>query len=108
SRGTYTFDYVKRSLHISIFTICIYHKRGMFSTVRNSTPRPSARSIVVLSFVLLCVLASNAQDWFKTETSSGATNIRIAVADFNANSPDATPLKRTFDATLYSHLASPG
>jgi TolB protein len=80
----------------------------MLRLVRNSTPRTSLLSLVTLSFVFLCVSAANAQDWFKTETSSGATNIRIAVADFNATSPDATPLKRTFDATLYSDLASAG
>jgi len=80
----------------------------MLRLVRNSTPRTSLLSLVILSFVFLCVSVANAQDWFKTETSSGATNIRIAVADFNATSPDATPLKRTFDATLYSDLASAG
>ncbi len=80
----------------------------MFRPVRNSTPRPFLLSFATLTFVLLSVSAANAQDWFKTETSSGATNIRIAVADFNPSSPDATPLKRTFDTTLYSDLASAG
>ena len=51
-----------------------------------------------------------AQDWFKTETSSGAANIRIAVADFKPLSADAqaTALKRTFDTTLYADLANAG
>jgi TolB protein len=82
----------------------------MFSTVRNSTPRPSVRSIVALSFVLFCVSVANAQDWFKTETSSGVSNIRIAVADFHPSigDPQAVALKRTFDTTLYSDLASAG
>ena len=80
----------------------------MFRPVRNSTPRLSLLSLATLSLVFLCVSALNAQDWFKTETSSGATNIRIAVADFSPTSPDATPLKRTFDTTLYSDLASAG
>jgi len=30
-----------------------------------------------------------AQDWFKTETSSGADRIRIAVADFKPASADS-------------------
>ncbi len=80
----------------------------MFRPVRNSTPRTSLLPLLTLSLIVLCASAANAQDWFKTETSSGATNIRIAVADFNSTSPDATPLKRTFDATLYSDLASAG
>ena len=52
----------------------------------------------------------SAQDWFKTETSSGATSIRIAVADFKPGGadPQTVPFKRTFDATLYSDLATAG
>jgi TolB protein len=51
-----------------------------------------------------------AQDTFKTETSSGVTNIRIAVADFKPTSADAqvSGLKRTFDSTLYADLANAG
>jgi TolB protein len=53
---------------------------------------------------------ANAQDWFKTETSSGASSIRIAVADFKPGStdPQTIPLKQTFDATLYADLATAG
>lgn len=60
--------------------------------------------------LLLSVAPLRAQDWFKTETSSGAANIRIAVADFKPLSTDAqvTDLKRTFDTTLYSDLANAG
>jgi TolB protein len=51
-----------------------------------------------------------AQDWFKTETSSGVSNIRIAVADFKPLSadPQTAGLKRTFDTTLFSDLANAG
>ena len=60
--------------------------------------------------LLVSVAPLRAQDWFKTETSSGAANIRIAVADFKPLSADAqvTDLKRIFDTTLYSDLANAG
>ena len=60
--------------------------------------------------LLVCAAPLRAQDWFKTETSSGAANIRIAVADFKPHSadPQAANLKRTFDTTLYSDLANAG
>lgn len=51
---------------------------------------------------------AGAQDWFKTETSSGADRIRIAVADFKPASGDAGPLKTAFDTTLYADLANAG
>ena len=91
-------------------TLCIYHKRGMPSPVRKLTPRTSPLWLAVISLVIACGSTANAQDWFKTETSTGASNIRIAVADFKAASTDGqtSPLKRTFDATLYSDLASAG
>lgn len=63
---------------------------------------------------LLILFASaasmRAQDWFKTETSSGVSNIRIAVADFKPLSadPQTAGLKRTFDTTLFSDLANAG
>ncbi len=62
--------------------------------------------------LLLLAYASSllAQEGFKTETSSGVTNIRIAVADFKPGSADAqtAALKRTFDATLFADLTSAG
>ena len=65
--------------------------------------------MVVLS-VLFTAAGSGlqAQDWFKTETSSGADRIRIAVADFEPATGDAGPLKSTFDATLFSDLTNAG
>src|SRR5580698_9721747 len=63
-----------------------------------------------LTLLLVSTSALHAQDWFKTETSSGASNIRIAVADFKPSLADAqtAALKTTFDATLYSDLANSG
>jgi len=74
----------------------------------------SIRLALATAFVLILSFSSQnlcAQDWFKTETSSGVSNIRIAVADFKAVSaadPQTVPLKRTFDTTLYSDLANAG
>lgn len=72
--------------------------------------------LAALRVCLVCVVVLatgstvEAQDWFKTETSSGADRIRIAVADFKAVSadPQAPVLKATFDTTLYSDLANAG
>ena len=66
--------------------------------------------LAALTLLLVSTSALHAQDWFKTETSSGASNIRIAVADFKPSLTDAqtAALKSTFDATLYSDLANSG
>ena len=81
-------------------------------TVRNPIAHPARHFKIWLAALtlLLATSALHAQDWFKTETSSGASNIRIAVADFKPTSSDAqtTSLKSTFDATLYSDLANAG
>lgn len=61
--------------------------------------------------LLLCANSlSHAQDTFKTETSSGVTNIRIAVPDFKPLSadPQVAGMKKTFDTTLFSDLANAG
>ncbi len=64
----------------------------------------------ILAILLLTGTALRAQDWFKTETSSGADRIRIAVADFKPASadPDTQPFKTTFDTTLSSDLTTAG
>jgi TolB protein len=64
----------------------------------------------VLLLLLACVSSLYAQEGFKTETSSGVSNIRIAVADFKPASadPQTAVLKHTFDATLFSDLANAG
>ncbi len=76
---------------------------------------PIFRSVALRVAFFVVVLfpagsAAQAQDWFKTETSSGADRIRIAVADFKPVSTDseAHAFKGTFDTTLYSDLANAG
>jgi TolB protein len=63
-----------------------------------------------LLLVLACASSLCAQDTFKTETSSGVSNVRIAVADFKAAGadPQIEALKRTFDTTLFADLANAG
>jgi TolB protein len=80
---------------------------------RPARPAPQISRLLALRLVVITLLLSpalHAQDWFKTETSTGVSNIRIAVADFKATLPDpqTTPLKRTFDTTLYSDLSNAG
>jgi TolB protein len=64
------------------------------------------------SLLLLLAGASvlHAQEGFKTETSSGVSNIRIAVADFKPASadPQTSSFKHTFDTTLYADLSNAG
>ena len=77
-------------------------------------PTSNVRRLWITALCLLFVSASSvtarAQDWFKTSTSSGASTIRIAVADFKPGSadPQTLPLKRAFDTTLYADLANAG
>ncbi len=71
------------------------------------------KPLLALAALLATLPASRpacGQDWFKTETSSGAERIRIAVADFKPSATDAQTAtdKKTFDATLYSDLANAG
>ncbi len=67
-------------------------------------------TLASLFFLLLASASLNGQDWFKTETSSGAERIRVAAADFQAQpaTAEATPLKQVFDATLFSDLNAAG
>ena len=85
----------------------------MKTSMSNTVRRPAwlraliPRTLFIALLVLSCQVAS-AQDWFKTETSSGADRIRIAVASFKAATPDAGPLKQTFDTTLFADLNQAG
>ena len=90
--------------------LCIYHRREMLSPVRKSTPHHPKLWFAAISLLILCPSTIHAQDWFKTETSSGANRIRIAVANFKPLSGDAqtSGLKGAFDTTLYSDLTSAG
>ena len=66
--------------------------------------------LAVAAAVLLLVPPTGAQDNIFTGTNSGATTIRIAVADFKPLAADAqsTAFKQTFDATFYADLANAG
>ena len=59
--------------------------------------------------LLACTLL-HAQEGFHTETSTGVTNVRIAVADFKPSStdPQTGTFKTTFDSTLFADLANAG
>jgi TolB protein len=70
-------------------------------------------SVLILSLaaaVALLAPLARAQDNIFTGTNSGATSIRIAVADFKPLAADAqsTAFKQTFDATFYADLANAG
>ncbi|HEX7159296.1 MAG TPA: Tol-Pal system beta propeller repeat protein TolB [Edaphobacter sp.] len=69
--------------------------------------RPHLPWLTALTILFVLSTTLRAQDWFKTETSTGVSNIRIAVADFKATIAP-TNLKSTFDTTLYSDLANAG
>ena len=77
-----------------------------------SIPFHSILALLVSAFILAvhCAPSARAQDNILTGTSSGATSIRLAVADFKplAADPQTATCKQTFDATLYADLASAG
>jgi TolB protein len=79
---------------------------------KRSSPIRNAQRFCFAAFLLLLVFAVPlcAQEGFHTETSTGVTNVRIAVADFKTASadPQADTLKRTFDTTLFNDLANAG
>jgi TolB protein len=71
-----------------------------------------SRIFPLFATLLIGVLSSHlqAQDWVHTGTNMGNDRIRIAAADFKpvGVDPQTPALKATFDATLYSDLASAG
>ncbi len=81
----------------------------MVSFPRTRPVSPCQMALFALTLLLLAP-AARAQDWFKTETSTGAERIRLAAADFKAASanPETQDLKQTFDTTLYSDLGQAG
>jgi len=88
-------------------TVPTLHLEGPIK--RMKTP-PVLLPFFALFLVCLTVTQLPAQDWVHTGTNLGNDRIRIAAADFKPLSADPqTPaLKATFDATLYSDLASAG
>src|SRR5271155_1325288 len=75
-------------------------------------PIRSAQLSCLGVFLLLFVSTASlhAQDWFKTETSSGVASVRIAVSDFKplSTAPQTASLKKTFDTTLFNDLSNAG
>jgi TolB protein len=99
------------------FIASIYHGEMDSTSPKSRQPSlPSWPRITILSLflasglALLCALPAIAQDTVYTGASSGATSVRIAVADLKPVAADAqTPvLKQTFDATFYADLANAG
>ncbi len=83
----------------------------MHSEQRSSPIRNGQRfCFAALLLLLACTVTLYAQEGFHTETSTGVSNVRIAVADFKAASsdPQIEGLKRTFDTTLFADLANAG
>jgi len=74
------------------------------------SPTRKLLRVCLPSLIFIASLQATAQDNVFTGTNSGATRIRIAVADFKPTSadPSTAPLKATFDATLYADLANAG
>ncbi len=67
-------------------------------------------SLLLIILTALASLPMAAQDWIYTGSSLGNDRMRIAAADFKpvGSDPQTPSLKATFDATLYSDLASAG
>ena len=83
----------------------------MHSQQRSSPIRNAQRyCFAVLLLLLACTVPLCAQEGFHTETSTGVSNVRIAVADFKpaSSDPQTDGLKHTFDTTLFADLASAG
>jgi TolB protein len=76
----------------------------------HSLKKHRIHSLVACLLVMLAASQLKAQDWVHTGTNLGADRIRIAAADFKpvGADPQVPALKATFDATLYSDLASAG
>ncbi|RXH56570.1 Tol-Pal system beta propeller repeat protein TolB [Granulicella sibirica] len=79
----------------------------MQNPVRVASP---VKFFLAIVLTLAATTAAHSQDWFKTETSTGAGSIRLAAANFKPQSGDqqTADYKRTFDSVLYADLASAG
>src|SRR5258708_6079683 len=83
----------------------------MHSEQRSSPIRNGQRlCCAALLLLLACTVTLYAQEGFHTETSTGVSNVRIAVADFKpaSSDPQTDGFKRTFDTTLFADLANAG
>lgn len=84
--------------------------RLRFSSPLSSRTIRTRISLASLLFLFFASTSLLAQDWFKTETSSGGDRLRVAAADFQAQAAtaEAAPLKQVFDTTLFSDLTAAG
>jgi TolB protein len=88
----------------------------MECSTRTSRQRPSFSPSTIVALALALALSltlprfTSSQDNIVTETGQGNPSIRIAAADFKSlgADPQTAQFKQTFDATLYSDLASAG
>jgi TolB protein len=66
--------------------------------------------LILLSVAYFFAPQVSAQDWVHTGTNLGNERIRLAAADFKpvGSDPETTPLKATFDSTLYNDLSNAG
>jgi TolB protein len=83
----------------------------MHSEQRSSPIRNGQRlCFAAFLLVLACTATLYAQEGFHTETSTGVSNVRIAVADFKpaSSDPQTDGFKRTFDTTLFADLGNAG
>ena len=66
--------------------------------------------LFLLSLAYFLAPQISAQDWVHTGTNLGNERIRLAAADFKpvGSDPETTPLKATFDSTLYNDLSNAG
>jgi len=80
---------------------------------RRGGPLASSNHLSALALLIAALFISpalHAQDWFHLETSTGASKLRLAVANFKSASadPGTLPAKAAFDQTLYNDLSNAG
>src|SRR5215472_19218916 len=80
---------------------------------RRGGPLASSNHLSALALLIAALFISpalHAQDWFHLETSTGASKLRLAVANFKSASADPAtlPAKAAFDQTLYNDLSNAG
>jgi TolB protein len=82
------------------------HSKQRRSPIRNAQRYCFAAFLLLLA----CTATLYAQEGFHTETSTGVSNVRIAIADFKpaSSDPQTDGLKRTFDTTLFADLGNAG
>ena len=82
------------------------HSQQRCSPIRNGQRFCFAALLLLLAYTVTLY----AQEGFHTETSTGVSNVRIAVADFKpaSSDPQTDNFKHTFDTTLFADLGNAG